>query len=88
MSSQDISDPVILVCQGRSCRKDRSPQVLKAFQDFKTSDIKIMACNCLGKCGNGPMVLILPEKIWYYQVRPQAVSTIIRKLKGTETLHC
>ncbi|MGB5770768.1 MAG: (2Fe-2S) ferredoxin domain-containing protein, partial [Crocosphaera sp.] len=64
----------ILVCQGRCCRKDGSTKVLRAFQSLANPGIQIISCGCLGKCGNGPTVLILPEKIWYQKVTPKDVS--------------
>ena len=35
-----------------------------------------MATDCLGHCGNGPMVLVLPDAVWYSHVRPGDVGAI------------
>ncbi|MGB3536092.1 MAG: (2Fe-2S) ferredoxin domain-containing protein [Microcoleaceae cyanobacterium] len=71
----------ILVCQNRTCRKQGSTQVLEAFQAVATSEIEIKATGCLGHCGNGPMVVILPEEMWYNQVEPEDAVTIIEKIE-------
>jgi (2Fe-2S) ferredoxin len=66
----------ILVCQSRTCRKYGSREVLKAFLTDPVSNTEIIASGCLGQCGNGPMVLILPEKTWYWHISPQDVPLI------------
>lgn len=74
----------ILVCQNRTCRKQGSPEVLEAFQALNLPNIEITATGCLGHCGSGPMVVILPEEIWYTQVDPQDAITILQKIENTE----
>lgn len=68
----------ILVCQNRTCRKQGSAQVLKAFQAVAIAETDIKGTGCLGHCGSGPMVVILPEEIWYNQVDPEDAVTIIQ----------
>jgi len=38
-----------------------------------------MGSSCLGQCGNGPMVLILPDMVWYSGVRPSQVPLIVEQ---------
>lgn len=66
----------ILVCQSRTCRKYGSKRILKAFLTDPVTNTEIIASGCLGQCGNGLMVLILPEKIWYWHISPQYVLLI------------
>jgi uncharacterized protein (DUF952 family) len=66
----------ILICQHRTCRKQGAAKVLAAFRTLTIPHVIYEGSGCLGNCGNGPMVLILPERIWYYHVRPQDVSKI------------
>ena len=82
MSSESICDRTVLVCQGRSCRKDNSAAILTKFQRLCPPDIQIIPCGCLGKCGNGPTVLILPETRWYHRVCSQDVALIVETLKS------
>ena len=38
-----------------------------------------MRTGCLGECGNGPLVKILPDNIWYSQVKTSDVPLIVRQ---------
>ncbi len=69
----------VLVCQGKTCSLSDSAQVLIAFQVNSPTDIRVTGSGCLGQCGNGPMVLILPEEIWYSEVSYDAVSVIVEQ---------
>lgn len=72
----------VLICQNTACRKAGSAAVLAAFQanlQPDLPDLTVVGCRCLGHCGNGPMVLILPEQIWYNRVHPDQVLAIIQR---------
>ncbi|WP_309737709.1 MULTISPECIES: (2Fe-2S) ferredoxin domain-containing protein [unclassified Chamaesiphon] len=78
VDAQRSPEPIcILVCQNRTCRKQGAADVLAAFRAIQPPTIAYEGCGCLGNCGNGPMALVLPARIWYYHIRPQDVSTII-----------
>ena len=80
LTAKSYSDSrTILVCQGHTCSLSGSAQVLVAFQVNSPPDVKIAGCGCLGQCGNGPMVLILPEETWYSEVSCKAVTIIIEQ---------
>ena len=74
------SAKMILVCLGRSCRHYGASQVLAAFKAQPVSAIEVEARYCFGHCGNGPMVLVLPEQSWYCRVQPQQVPAILNSL--------
>jgi NADH:ubiquinone oxidoreductase subunit E len=67
----------ILVCQNRTCRKQGSKEVLAAFQEQAIAGVEIIGSSCLGQCGNGPMVLVLPQEIWYDRVDLDRVAAIL-----------
>ncbi|GAB4530930.1 MAG: (2Fe-2S) ferredoxin domain-containing protein [Pleurocapsa sp.] len=69
----------VLICLGRSCRKYDSEQVFAAFRENLIPGIELVPVACLGQCGNGPMVLIESERIWYYQVHPDEVPLVVRE---------
>ena len=71
----------ILVCQNRTCRKQGSTQVLETLQGVASPDTTIQATGCLGRCGSGAMVVILPEEIWYTRVEPKDVATVIQAVQ-------
>ncbi|MBD2293657.1 (2Fe-2S) ferredoxin domain-containing protein [Anabaena sphaerica FACHB-251] len=69
----------VQVCQHRSCRKQGAGKVLAAFQMLPVPDVTVTASGCLGQCGNGPMVLVLPDMVWYCRVLPQEVPLLVEK---------
>lgn len=73
----------VRVCQHQSCRHLGAAQVLEAFELHRVDRVEVVAVHCLGQCGNGPMVLVLPEEVWYYRVSPQEVPAVVeRHLRG------
>ncbi len=70
----------ILVCQNKACRKSGSKAVLTAFQNYKISEVPVIGSGCLGHCGNGPMVLVLPDELWYRRVRAEEAIEIMNRL--------
>ncbi|MBD2311724.1 (2Fe-2S) ferredoxin domain-containing protein [Desertifilum sp. FACHB-1129] len=69
----------VRICQNTSCRKLGSAKVLAAFQALPVEGVEILATRCLGQCGNGPMVLVLPDAIWYGGVHPDEVPAVVTK---------
>ncbi|MDJ0616126.1 MAG: (2Fe-2S) ferredoxin domain-containing protein [Calothrix sp. MO_192.B10] len=67
----------IRICQNRTCRKQGAADVLAAFEALSIPGVKIMASGCLGQCGNGPMVLVLPDAVWYSGVLASSVPLIV-----------
>lgn len=73
----------VLICQNRGCRKQGSAEVLAAFQGSQVTGITVRASACLGQCGSGPMVLVMPDQIWYSAVDPTEVPSVVeRHLQG------
>jgi (2Fe-2S) ferredoxin len=73
----------VFVCQNRTCRKQGAAKVLAAFKKLSGSEVEVVASSCLGQCGNGPMVLVMPEKVWYSGVCAEEVPAVIeRHLRG------
>ncbi len=66
----------VLVCQHLTCRKQGAAKVLAAFRQLKTPNVIYEGSGCLGNCGNGPMVFILPARICYYLVQPHDVPKV------------
>ena len=77
------SAKTVLVCQSNACRKQGAAKVLAAFQAHPVVGVSAIASRCLGQCGNGPMVLILPEEVWYSGVHPDEVPALVQRyLRG------
>jgi (2Fe-2S) ferredoxin len=75
-----ISAREILICQNRTCRKQGSKKVMAAFEANALSNVTLTGSGCLGKCGNGPMVLILPDQVWYSHVHPSEAPILLNRL--------
>jgi (2Fe-2S) ferredoxin len=69
----------VQVCQNRSCRKQGSAKVLAAFHSHPVAGVTVVGSNCLGQCGNGPMVMVLPDQVWYSRVQPAEVPTVVKR---------
>lgn len=69
----------VRVCQHNACRKAGAAQVFAAFQNLPLPNVKIEAVRCLGQCGHGPMVLVLPDQIWYSAVHPNEVPAVVER---------
>jgi (2Fe-2S) ferredoxin len=76
---QDQLPPKVVVCRGRSCRKYQAEAVWEIFAKNLPPDVELMSVPCLGQCCNGSMVVIEPEQIWYSQVHPDEVDTVIKQ---------
>ncbi|AUS99743.1 2Fe-2S ferredoxin [Nostoc sp. CENA543] len=69
----------VRVCQHRTCKKQGAKETLAAFVALPVPDVVVTPSSCLGQCGNGPMVLILPEMVWYSGVQPYEVPMLVEK---------
>ena len=41
--------------------------------------VRINYCNCLGPCEVGPNLVVYPEGVWYYQVKPEDAREIVEE---------
>lgn len=69
----------VMVCQNRSCLRSGSDQVLAAFQERHCLAAMISGSECLGQCGSGPTVRIVPDDVWYCRVKPEDVDEIVEQ---------
>jgi (2Fe-2S) ferredoxin len=68
----------VRVCQNRTCNKQGAKSVFAAFQALPVNDVIVTGSGCLGQCGNGPMVLILPDLVWYCGVQASEVALVVK----------
>ncbi|BAZ48502.1 hypothetical protein NIES4103_11100 [Nostoc sp. NIES-4103] len=69
----------VRVCQNRTCKKQGAAKVLAAFAALPIPGVIVMASSCLGQCGNGPMLLVLPDMVWYSGVLPEEVPLVVEQ---------
>lgn len=80
VNNQSFNSPeCVRVCQNRTCKKQGAAKILAAFQAIPVPGVTVMGSTCLGQCGNGPMVLVLPEMVWYSGVRLSEVPIIVEQ---------
>lgn len=77
--------PVITVCRGTGCTAFGSEEVMEGLRKEISrkklgSKIRVKRTGCHGFCEKGPIVLILPEEIFYQQVSKSDVEEIIRSV--------
>lgn len=53
----------IRVCSNKACRKSGSIQTLDVIKSLAPANVSVESCGCLGKCGNGPNLVILPAEL-------------------------
>jgi (2Fe-2S) ferredoxin len=68
---------MVLVCQYRSCRKEGSEAVLSELLANPVDGVVVQGTGCLGLCGAGTIVLVVPDQIYYWRVKPSSVPRII-----------
>ena len=78
----DPQAKVVTVCVGTGCTAFGAPAVVDAFRDdIRTRGldgrISVRETGCHGFCEKGPVVVVLPEKVFYASVAPEDVPEIV-----------
>ncbi|KAF6160776.1 hypothetical protein GIB67_035977 [Kingdonia uniflora] len=60
---QNKSEIEIRVCVNRTCRRQGSRETLELLTDLTPPHISINSSGCLGKCGAGPNLVVLPQAL-------------------------
>jgi len=69
----------VLICQNHTCRKQGAGKVLAAFQAHPVPGVTVIGSSCLGQCGMGPMVRVIPEEVWYCRVHSDEVPAVVER---------
>ncbi|MFA9415268.1 CbiX/SirB N-terminal domain-containing protein [Natrinema sp. HArc-T2] len=79
--SHDAPEKHVAVCTNQTCAKMGSPAVLERLRqevrDSEHCDARITRSSCLGRCGDGPMVAVYPDGIWYGGVESGDAERIV-----------
>ncbi|MFC7007337.1 CbiX/SirB N-terminal domain-containing protein [Halalkalicoccus salilacus] len=77
----DASEKHVAVCTNRTCAADGAPTVLERLRqtarDSEECDARITRSSCLGRCGDGPMVAVYPDGVWYGGVDEDDAERIV-----------
>jgi len=82
LSERDPNRTCISICAGTGCRASGAEAVIDAFLDeIERRELQVNVAlretGCPGFCERGPLVVILPKKIFYQRVKPEDVPEII-----------
>jgi sirohydrochlorin ferrochelatase/(2Fe-2S) ferredoxin len=71
----------VAVCTNQTCAADGAPAVLErlrqAARDSEECDARITRSSCLGRCGEGPMVAVYPDGVWYGGVDEEGAEEVV-----------
>ena len=62
---------------GASEMRDYAKDRVKALGDTLPGKVRINAAGCLDHCGQGPVIVIYPEAVWYTYVDKEDIDEII-----------
>ena len=72
----------ILVCGGAGCVSSGCAEIKQAVEEMLKKlgcdTSRVMETGCIGTCAIGPVILILPERIFYTDLTPEKVEKIIK----------
>jgi NADH-quinone oxidoreductase subunit F len=95
LSKSDPSKPCITLCSGSACHASGSGQVAASLEEEikkqgLSDKVDIRRTGCHGFCERGPIIVLHPEEICYFQIEPkdvpEIISQTIKKKKVIERL--
>ena len=84
LSHRDPDQPCITLCSGSACHATGSGKVAESIEkEVKKQGlhdkVDIRKTGCHGFCERGPIIVIHPEEICYFQITPEDVPEIVSK---------
>ncbi|WP_411168829.1 NADH-ubiquinone oxidoreductase-F iron-sulfur binding region domain-containing protein [Clostridium sp. MB05] len=78
----NIKERHILICGGPGCKASNADNILRAFNEEISrlnleNDIKVIMTGCFGFCAKGPVIEIMPDRVFYIKVTEEDVKEII-----------
>ena len=82
LSKRDPNKPCITLCSGSACLASGSGDVVASLEEEIEAqglrdEVDIRKTGCHGFCERGPIIVIHPEEIGYFQIEPKDVPEII-----------
>ena len=62
---------------GPSYAVDTLESLRQEVRDSDECDARITRSSCLGRCGEGPMVAVYPDGVWYGDLEPDDADSIV-----------
>ena len=92
LAKRDPNKPCITLCSGSACNASGSGEVAASIEaEIKKQglqgEVDIRRTGCHGYCERGPIIVINPEKICYFQIKPEDIPEIISEtIKGKKVV--
>jgi NADP-reducing hydrogenase subunit HndC len=82
LAKRDPEKPCITLCSGSACHASGSREVAAKLEEEIEKQgladaVDIRKTGCHGFCERGPIIVIRPEEICYFQIKPEDVPEII-----------
>ncbi|HSO72034.1 MAG TPA: NAD(P)H-dependent oxidoreductase subunit E, partial [Thermodesulfobacteriota bacterium] len=82
LSTRDPQKPCITLCSGSACHATGSREVAARLEEEiekqgLRAEVDLRKTGCHGFCERGPIIVIHPEEICYFQIKPEDVPEII-----------
>jgi NADP-reducing hydrogenase subunit HndC len=82
LAKRDPNKPCITLCSGSACLASGSGEVVVTLEEEikkqgLSDKVEIRKTGCHGFCERGPIIVIHPEEICYFQIEPKDVPEII-----------
>ncbi len=82
LSKRDPKKPCITLCSGSACHATGSGEVATSIEEEikkqgLSAEVDIRKTGCHGFCERGPIIVIHPEEICYFQIEPKDVPEIV-----------
>ncbi len=82
LSQRNPNKPCITLCSGSACHATGSRKVAESIEEEikkqgLSSEVDIRKTGCHGFCERGPIIVIHPQEICYFQIEPEDVAEII-----------
>lgn len=77
----DAPEKHVAVCTNQTCAESGAVAVIeglrRSVRDADDCDARITRTSCLGQCGDGPIVAVYPDGIWYGDVTTDDTDRIV-----------
>jgi (2Fe-2S) ferredoxin len=76
--------------EGRSCADHNSPLIRTILKEAVNTrgwnkHVRVSQCGCMGLCGQGPNVILYPQKMWFSEVSADGTELIIAQIAAILT---
>ena len=91
LEQRDPDKPCITLCSGSACHATGSREVAARLEEEiakqgLSDQVDIRKTGCHGYCERGPIIVIHPQKVCYFQIAPDDVPDIVEQTVKNKTL--